>query len=583
MGKKINELTEITEVPSSSYILVDDGTLNNKVTKENLMKDYLPLTGGSLSGNLKIGHQLHGNRLTTGNTQLIGTDVDSIYFGNVKSRVYIESSVTPLVRVGDGTTYGIYHTGNKPKPADIGAATSGHTHKSLELSGNNTISLTDDTTTKWGAQKNSIHYYSTTGKLTNQPGQYGILCNFTNGDKEVHQLWLTQNHGNILHRGGNAEGWNTASWLTLLDTGNYSNYAFPKAGGTLTGKITFQDQLGGGGLNSLINCNALQTGTGNGQLITAFGNHIYMGNPKTPITIEGNTHPKVNVNGTEYTMYHTGNKPSPADIGAAASGHVHHQVESLGNVTAETGANHPSQPGLSMRHVYNNGYPVPYGNVITMRGAGSNQILTEWSGSDGGAGRLYIRNKRDTSGDWSSWAQVYTSAHKPSPADIGAAASNHTHDYAASNHTHDYAASNHTHNYAAASHNHGLMHSDLGVTIANTSTDSGWSMINGSYNGYILKSIRSNQYAPAWHLGNYSAGICFGGADTKGVLSCSYDHAEARFAGGNGSKPVWWFGLQGKSGTTYNLDSFNAAKWGGYTVRTGAGATGVAGAITFSW
>ena len=54
MGKKINELTEITEVPSSSYILVDDGTLNNKVTKENLMKDYLPLTGGTISGNLTV-------------------------------------------------------------------------------------------------------------------------------------------------------------------------------------------------------------------------------------------------------------------------------------------------------------------------------------------------------------------------------------------------------------------------------------------------------------------------------------------------------------------------------------------------
>ena len=39
MGKKINELTEITEVPSSSYVLVDNGSMNNKVTKENLLKE----------------------------------------------------------------------------------------------------------------------------------------------------------------------------------------------------------------------------------------------------------------------------------------------------------------------------------------------------------------------------------------------------------------------------------------------------------------------------------------------------------------------------------------------------------------
>ena len=116
----------------------------------------------------------------------------------------------------------------------------------------------------------------------------------------------------------------------------------------------------------------------------------------------------------------------------------------------------------------------------------------------------------------------------------------------------------HTHNYAPASHNHGLLHDNFGTTIADTTTDNGWSMINGSYNGFLLKSLRSNSKAPAWLQGNYSAGIAFGGADTKGVMSVAYSTPSIRFAGGNGSKPVWHFTVNGSSGKTYNMDSLAA-------------------------
>ena len=105
------------------------------------------------------------------------------------------------------------------------------------------------------------------------------------------------------------------------------------------------------------------------------------------------------------------------------------------------------------------------------------------------------------------------------------------------------------------SHNHGLLHDNFAVEVANTTTDSGWSMINSNYNGYILKSIRSNSSAPAWLQSNYSAGIAFGGSDTKGVMSVAYSSPSVRFAGGNGTKPVWYFTLTGTSGKSYNMDS----------------------------
>ena len=111
---------------------------------------------------------------------------------------------------------------------------------------------------------------------------------------------------------------------------------------------------------------------------------------------------------------------------------------------------------------------------------------------------------------------------------------------------------------APASHNHGLLHDSLGVTVSNTTTDSGWSMINSNYNGYILKTIRSNASAPAWLQNNYSAGIAFGGGDTKGVMSVAYNSPSVRFAGGNGTKPVWYFTLTGTSAKSYNMDSLAA-------------------------
>ena len=82
------------------------------------------------------------------------------------------------------------------------------------------------------------------------------------------------------------------------------------------GKLTFFNQMGGGQMSSLINCQELQNNTGNGQMMTASGNRIYVGNPNTHLIIESGSNPTINVGGATYQLYHTGNKPTAADIGA---------------------------------------------------------------------------------------------------------------------------------------------------------------------------------------------------------------------------------------------------------------------------
>lgn len=113
---------------------------------------------------------------------------------------------------------------------------------------------------------------------------------------------------------------------------------------------------------------------------------------------------------------------------------------------------------------------------------------------------------------------------------------------------------------SSTNHTHGLLHSSFAKLIDNTTTDSGWSMLNSTYKGYLLLSLRTQKDAPVWTIGDYSAGIAFGGADTKGVITVSYSKPIIKFAGGNGTTPVWNLAVTGTTGTSYNLDNLTKVK-----------------------
>ena len=105
----------------------------------------------------------------------------------------------------------------------------------------------------------------------------------------------------------------------------------------------------------------------------------------------------------------------------ANASHTHNNIVSRGNVTCESGTTRPAVSGASMSQAYNNGYPTAYGNLLTLRGTGDSQLLLGWSGTNGAHAPAYIRSKRDVGdANWSGWAQIYTTAHKPSASDIGA-------------------------------------------------------------------------------------------------------------------------------------------------------------------
>lgn len=107
----------------------------------------------------------------------------------------------------------------------------------------------------------------------------------------------------------------------------------------------------------------------------------------------------------------------------------------------------------------------------------------------------------------------------------------------------------------STNHSHGLAHQDFTVKLSNDDTNLKWTRLgNQNGEGFWLKSIRGQAKAPAWFLSDYSAGIAFGGEDTKGIISVKYSQPGVRFAGGNGDAPVWYFTITGSNNKSYDLN-----------------------------
>lgn len=83
----------------------------------------------------------------------------------------------------------------------------------------------------------------------------------------------------------------------------------------------------------------------------------------------------------------------------------------------------------------------------------------------------------------------------------------------------------------------GLNNPTLGRYIQHSNT---WNDIIGQDNGQMaLTAIRDDSNGSENTIGQHSAGVAFGGGDTKGVLSVAWNEPHARIIGGNGNSPTW--------------------------------------------
>lgn len=80
-------------------------------------------------------------------------------------------------------------------------------------------------------------------------------------------------------------------------------------------------------------------------------------------------------------------------------------LNNLGNRTAISGTT-VGQSGLRLYEVYDNGYPVNFGNVLNIGGHGYGELLFQWTW-DSNPGHLYYRSKRDVASQaWSNWVTI---------------------------------------------------------------------------------------------------------------------------------------------------------------------------------
>jgi hypothetical protein len=301
------------------------------------------------------------------------------------------------------------------------------------------------------------------------------------------------------------------------DITSHTHDYLPLTGGTLNGSLTIaeQNRIYLSNNNDYINAR-IGVDPDNGDVYISNINNRWL-RVKADDTLE--------IAGSK--VYTEANKPTPEDIDAAPSSHTHNAIVSRGSVTCESGATgRPAVSGLSMTEAYNNGYPTTYGNVINLRGAGDGQILVGWSGSDVAHSPMYVRSKRDntSTANWSGWAQVYTTAHKPTPADIGAAAASHGTHLTIGTGAGNAAAGNHSHTRFTrssvgdigwgTSSNHGLPIAVSAIAYWNGAYEGTSSNLtyckHGAFGSIVTKN--SGDYAPASHGTHLTIGTGAGNA-----------------------------------------------------------------------
>lgn len=355
----------------------------------------------------------------------------------------------------------VYHTGNKPTLADIGAAASSHSHDKTALT--NAYKHTYKTLSS-SADLNEIYepglYTSdsdgnSANILNRPPGTNGFIL-------EVHCIWgsglsgrqiqyaYMRNSSDIYAR-WKSENSSWSSWtLKTLSigtgagnaaAGNHTHSYLPLSGGTLTGKVTTP------GLTTSAVISDSRITTGNQQLINANTNTIYVGNPGTQLNIESNANPSVKIGSNSYILYHTGNKPSASDVGAAAFNHNHNgtyvydKANSSGNMNNVAGYRN----ALGMINLTGTDTTInPNGqtgwhhfiNMSYIETSGTNMWQTQIA-NKAGSTDLWVRSRsggeiKDGTAWGAPWTRILTGSNYKNvvtPANIGAAASNHAHNY----------------------------------------------------------------------------------------------------------------------------------------------------------
>ena len=196
-------------------------------------------------------------------------------------------------------------------------------------------------------------------------------------------------------------GTNWGAWRQVWDSGNFNpeNY-LPLSGGSITGGLGVSGYLTAGVLRvkatSYPQISFVNTTTNRDSLLFVNGSELYW-RPTAGTA-------------TDYQVYHSGNFNPDSKLGVSSVAVEAKKMSYQGLMTAISGTT-TFPAGLYLYGVYNNGYPVTYGNLLRVGGSGLGEMLFGWAG-DASVGGLYYRSKRDVAATaWSNWCKLWTSAN----------------------------------------------------------------------------------------------------------------------------------------------------------------------------
>lgn len=394
----------------------------------------------------------------------------------------------------------VYSAANKPTAKDVGAVSDGDGISALQL---RPIYVKGDSTI------NGELTVAVQGPAFNSAAQKGYV--------DEHIKTVADRVTKLENNPGGVSSVNGKTGAVVLSASDVDAASIIEHN-TLTNKV---NTLGAADVGAMGTSSPRYTGTMYNDTLTSSskrvlqgsGTSLWVGNDSlTNMYMEfgssGNLYAKKGT--TNYKIYHEGNKPTAADVGALGS----NDSTLTGTTTVET-LNLSKMVTSSKQALRSDGSSLYIGN--TSQTGVYLETSNGYACVKGGATNY----------------RIYHEGNKPSLSSLGAAASSHTHsNYASSTHTHtEYATSGHTHsNYASTSSptfTGNLTYQ--GVLYCNSLTTTNKQVLNGS--NYTVNVGNSS-------ISNVTLETSNGYAYVKsGSTSYRIYHEGFKPAGGNGSDP----------------------------------------------
>ena len=261
----------------------------------------------------------------------------------------------------------------------------------------------------------SYGIYTYTSSTTNAPTGYGsvLVTEGTGRSSNPVQLALGYSAGNanpsiFLRYRASLTDW--SNWVEIWKSNDFNPDDYLPLSGGADHKTTGDIHLGINPKTTTKQTYSICAHDGNGLVMYDQSGGILGPSTGTTRFRSGLTNLIHQKGGSDFVIWDASNFNPDSKLGVSSVAVEAKKMSYQGLMTAISGTT-TFPAGLYLYGVYNNGYPVTYGNLLRVGGSGLGEMLFGWAG-DASVGGLYYRSKRDVAATaWSNWCKLWTSAN----------------------------------------------------------------------------------------------------------------------------------------------------------------------------